>query len=110
MGDRIYHDFRQMQIPVEWVNASNDSRHYHPNEDSIKIITMHSSKGLEFPVICVPGLGYMPNKDQSTLEEARLMYVAMTRAIDQLIVTSHSQSLFTERLEKAMLKATVSGR
>lgn len=105
MGDRIYHDFRQMQIPVEWVNASSDSRHYHPNEDSIKLITMHSSKGLEFPVVCVPGLGYMPNKDQSMLEEARLMYVAMTRAIDQLIVTSHRQSLFTERLEKAVIKA-----
>jgi superfamily I DNA/RNA helicase len=47
----------------------------------------------------------MPNKDQSMLEEARLMYVAMTRAIDQLIVTSHRQSLFTERLEKAVIKA-----
>jgi superfamily I DNA/RNA helicase len=109
MGDRINQDFRRMQIPIEWVNASNDSRYYRPHEDSIKLITMHSSKGLEFPVVCVPGLGYMPYEDQSMLEEARLMYVAMTRAIDQLILTSHRQSVFTERLEKAVVKATVLG-
>ncbi|MEH2321914.1 3'-5' exonuclease [Nostoc sp.] len=25
----------------------------------IKLITMHSSKGLEFPVVCIPGIGYI---------------------------------------------------
>lgn len=95
-----------MQIPIEWVNANNDSRNYNPVEESIKLITMHSSKGLEFPVVCVPGVGYMPNENQELTEEARLMYVAMTRAIDQLIITCHRPSEFTNRVESALAKVT----
>jgi hypothetical protein len=106
MGDRIFQDFQQMQIPIEWVNANNDSRNYNPVEESIKLITMHSSKGLEFPVVCVPGVGYMPNENQELAEEARLMYVAMTRAIDQLIITCHRSSEFINRVESALAKVT----
>jgi superfamily I DNA/RNA helicase len=58
MGDRIYKDFQQAQIPVEWVNANSDSRNYYPAEQSIKLITMYSSKGLEFPVMLIPGIGF----------------------------------------------------
>ncbi|MEA5621178.1 3'-5' exonuclease [Cronbergia sp. UHCC 0137] len=107
MGDRISQDFRQMQIPIEWVNENNDSRNYNPDKESIKLITMHSSKGLEFPIVCIPGVGYMPNENQELAEEARLMYVAMTRAIDQLIITCHRSSEFTNRLENALTKVSV---
>jgi hypothetical protein len=106
MGDRIFQDFQRMHIPIEWVNANNDSRNYNPAEESIKLITMHSSKGLEFPVVCVPGVGYMPNENQELTEEARLMYVAMTRAIDQLIITCHRSSEFTNRVDLALAKVT----
>ncbi|HLO89409.1 MAG TPA: 3'-5' exonuclease [Nostocaceae cyanobacterium] len=104
IGDRIFENFQQQQIPIEWVNANNDSRNYSPNEQSIKLLTMHSSKGLEFSVVCIPGLGYMSKENQVFLEEARLMYVAMTRSIDQLIVTSHHSSEFTKRIDLALAK------
>ncbi|HLP87684.1 MAG TPA: 3'-5' exonuclease [Nostocaceae cyanobacterium] len=104
IGDRIFEDFQQQQIPVEWVNADNYSRNYNPGEQSIKLLTMHSSKGLEFSVVCIPGVGYMPKENQDFVEEARLMYVAMTRTIDQLIVTSHYSSEFTRRVESALSK------
>ena len=107
MGDRIYNDFQQMQIPIEWVNADSDSRNYHPDKDSIKLITMHSSKGLEFPVVFIPGVSYIPNQNQILAEEARLMYVSMTRAMEQLIITCHSSSEFTSRIESALLKVVV---
>lgn len=104
MGDRFFQDFQTMQIPIEWVNANNDSRNYNPAEESIKLLTMHSSKGLEFPIVCVPGLGYMPKENQEIADEARLMYVAMTRAIDQLIITCHRSSEFTNRVKSALSK------
>ncbi|MEH2268273.1 MAG: 3'-5' exonuclease [Nostoc sp.] len=106
MGDRIYNHFQQAQIPIEWVNGSSDSRNYHPAEQSIKLITMYSSKGLEFPVACIPGIGYMPDQygHGTPEEEARLLYVAMTRAIEQLILTCDRSSEFTNRLEKALGK------
>ncbi|MEH1827967.1 MAG: 3'-5' exonuclease [Nostoc sp.] len=105
-GDRIYNHFQQAQIPIEWVNANSDSRNYHPNEQSIKLITMYSSKGLEFPVVFIPGIGYMPDQygHGTPEEEARLLYVAMTRAIEQLILMSDRSSQFTSRLETALGK------
>lgn len=102
MGEDIYNHFQKMQIPIEWVNANSESRNYHPNEPSIKLMTMHSSKGLEFPVACIPGIGYMPDEYNTPAEEARLLYVAMTRAIEQLVLTSDRSSQFTRRLEKAL--------
>jgi superfamily I DNA/RNA helicase len=52
---------------------------------------MHAAKGLEFPVVFIAGSedGLMPYQRQSArtdlAEERRLLYVAMTRARDQLI-------------------------
>jgi hypothetical protein len=106
MGNCIFQDFQKMHIPIEWVNANNNSRNYNPAQESIKLITMHSSKGLEFPIVLIPGLGYMPNENQELGEEARLIYVAMTRAMEQLIITCHRSSEFTNRIESALSKVT----
>ncbi|MFH7028583.1 MAG: 3'-5' exonuclease [Heteroscytonema crispum UTEX LB 1556] len=89
---------------MEWLNANSDSRNYNAAEQSIKLMTMHSSKGLEFPVVFIPGIGYMPHQYNTPEEEARLLYVAMTRAIDQLIMTSDRTSVFTSRVESALAK------
>lgn len=106
MGEDIYNHFQQAQIPIEWVNANSESRNYHPDEQSIKLITMHSSKGLEFPVVCIPGIGFMPDQYNTPDEEARLLYVAMTRAIEQLILSCDRSSEFTNRLETVLGKVT----
>lgn len=109
MGENIYNSFQQAQIPIEWVNANSDSRNYHPAEQSIKLITMYSSKGLEFPVVLIPGIGYIPDQygHGTPEEEARLLYVAMTRAIEQLIMTCDRSSQFTSRLETVLGKVAV---
>lgn len=111
MGEDINKHFQQAQIPIEWVNADSQSRNYHPDEDSIKLITMHSSKGLEFPVVFIPGIGFMPDEYNTPEEEARLLYVAMTRAIDQLIMSCDTcgglrlrSFEFTSRLESVLGK------
>ncbi|MHC5718765.1 MAG: 3'-5' exonuclease, partial [Nostoc sp.] len=70
-------------------------------------ITMHSSKGLEFPVVLIPGIGFMPHEYNTPEEEARLLYVAMTRAMEQLILTSDRSSEFTSRLETVLGKVAV---
>jgi len=102
MGERIYQKFQSSHIPVEWVNESSASRVYQPTANSIKLITMHSSKGLEFPVVFIPGVGYLPNPYENPTEEARLLYVGMTRAINQLVMTYHHKSNFVARLQSAM--------
>lgn len=60
-------------------------------ESAVQLMTMHSAKGLEFPLVFIAGLeeGMFPsqqsNEEQGRLEEERrLCYVGMTRAMDKL--------------------------
>ncbi|MCQ4281360.1 hypothetical protein NA643_19960 [Pseudomonas stutzeri] len=46
---------------------------------------MHSSKGLEFGLVLIPGLGEMP-KREAEADKARLLYVVMTREIDRRVM------------------------
>ena len=67
-------------------------------------MTMHSSKGLEFPVVFILGLGHLPNVQGEITDEARLLYVAMTRAIEVLVLTGDRKSAFVARLKGALLE------
>ena len=67
------------------------------NPDSVTLITVHNTKGLEFPRVIITGLesGIFPRDDKSgddLEEERRLMYVGCTRAMDELCLTSCSVS------------------
>jgi DNA helicase-2/ATP-dependent DNA helicase PcrA len=78
--------------------------------DGVRLMTLYQAKGLEFPIVIVPQLvdgewptregwsGYFPREllreavpegDLHTEEERRLLYVAMTRAQERLILTTH---------------------
>ncbi len=69
---------------------------------TVKVITMHSSKGLEFPVVLIPGLGRMPGQGKDESEEARLLYVAMTRATERLVMLHDRESVFSQRIRHAI--------
>ena len=62
-------------------------------KDSVKLMTIHTAKGLEFPYVFVCGLneGIFPNKHVNTMdkleEERRLAYVAFTRAENALFLS-----------------------
>lgn len=63
--------------------------------DSVTLITLHNTKGLEFPRVIITGLetGIFPRQDKTGSdleEERRLFYVGITRAKNQLYITSCS--------------------
>jgi len=65
-----------------------------PDADAITLMTVHTAKGLEYPMVCVTGLedGLFPLSrsfdDPAALEEERrLLYVAITRAGDRLMLS-----------------------
>lgn len=82
---------------------------YNKDQETIKLMTIHQSKGLEFPYVFVIGLteGIFPNhrtirerKLQGLEEERRLMYVAITRAEKALFLTESEGYNYTTRTDK----------
>lgn len=86
---------RYRQLPHEVRKGSGT---FNPLADTIKILTMHVSKGLEFPVVAVSGAGHMPEEGHDEAEEARLFYVAATRATQRLIIPLSGSGKFAARL------------
>ena len=96
--------------------------------DSVSLMTLHGSKGLEFPAVILYGvrknsipLEYFKNRksgsgreedpEDGLQEERRLFYVGMTRAKEELVLlTSGEPSAFLSELpEEALLQETVRG-
>ena len=75
---------------------------FNPLADTIKLLTMHVSKGLEFPIVAVAGTGQMPAEGHDEAEEARLFYVAATRATQRLIIPLSGSGKFAARLAGAL--------
>lgn len=63
--------------------------------DGVALITMHGSKGLEFNNVAIITVeeGVVPSPKAPVEEERRLMFVAMTRAKNRLLMTSSGQNL-----------------
>lgn len=79
---------------LENISLVSDIDGYDENEDSAVLMTIHSAKGLEFPIVFLSGLeeGLFPGMrsmelDDDIEEERRLCYVAITRAKEQLYIT-----------------------
>lgn len=71
-----------------------------PNSNNkVQLMTVHASKGLEFPVVFCPGWeeGIFPSKrattDEEIAEERRLAYVAVTRAEKEIYITNAKSRL-----------------
>ena len=86
---------RRLQVPHTVRRRPGDFR---PEADTVKILTMRVSKGLEFPLVAIPGLGRLPAPDEDDKDAARLFYVAATRATEQLLVTVSGDGRLGQRL------------
>lgn len=93
---------------IEFVLAAdNTKRHIFHGKPAVKVMTIHSSKGLEFDTVFIPGVcevaGYRASSPEALLGGAKLLYVGMTRALGRLVMLYHSPGPIPERLEAAIL-------
>ncbi len=79
---------------LEEVALVSDVDNYDENADAVVLMTAHSAKGLEFPVVFLPGAeegifpGLQSMHDEAELEEERrLAYVALTRAKEKIFIS-----------------------
>ena len=87
---------------------------YEFGDDKVKILTMHSIKGLEFKVVIMIGLNSksiplkisaMDDEESSETRERKLMYVGMTRATERLFLTADgTPSKFISDINSKFLK------
>src|SRR4029453_4804528 len=76
---------------LEQITLASDGDGWDEAADHVSVMTLHASKGLEFPVVYVLAVeqGILPHerslgKDEDVEEERRLCFVGMTRAMKQL--------------------------
>lgn len=87
---------------LEGITLSSDLDNMEETEDSVTLMTLHSAKGLEFPVVFLVGMeegifpGYKSIGEPKELEEERrLCYVGITRAKENLFLTcSKKRTIF----------------
>jgi DNA helicase II / ATP-dependent DNA helicase PcrA len=91
-----------LELLLEQVALSSDTDELNREADAVQVMTVHSAKGLEFPIVFIIGLeeGIFPHS-RSTLspqemeEERRLMYVALTRAKEKIyLLHTDSRTIF----------------
>jgi superfamily I DNA/RNA helicase len=88
-------------IAVQAMQAQGATR-FDWSRPSVKLITMHSAKGLEFPLVFIAGLDSMPWKDEPLEEEVRLLYVGMTRSTQELVLTASGMSPIVQRVKNSL--------
>ncbi len=83
---------------LEGITLTSDIDNMEEQEETITLMTLHSAKGLEFPVVFLVGMeegifpGYQSQMDPKELEEERrLCYVGITRAKENLFLTCSKQ-------------------
>ena len=87
-------DQTELSAFLEQITLMADIDNHDEDEDAVVLMTLHSAKGLEFPVVFMPGMenGMFPGNaafegDHSMEEERRLCYVGITRAMKKLYLT-----------------------
>lgn len=95
VAEEVAQAFEEVGLPFAWLRDAK-SKNFDPGRDCVRLMTAQSSKGLQYKVGVVAGVGYWPWNNEP--DEARLLYVAMTRAVDDLVLTSSKKSAFSDRL------------
>jgi superfamily I DNA/RNA helicase len=110
MGEKLKEAMLAERVPLQWLDSAKTKKQFRPADQTVKLMTMHSSKGLEFPVVAVVGVGFMPVDSADEASEAKLLYVALTRSTEKLLVTAHKQTHFISELSIASHPAEMAAK
>jgi DNA helicase II / ATP-dependent DNA helicase PcrA len=94
---------------IEEVSLASDTDHIDQNKQMVHLMTLHSAKGLEFPVVFMIGLeeGLIPHSramvsEEEMEEERRLTYVGITRAKERVYFIHTRQRILFGTLQMNM--------
>ena len=96
-ADTLQRALKREGIPHAWLKDTASKKAYDANAERIALLTRQSSKGLEFDTVVLAGLGGLKDDEQNLESEVRLLYVGMTRARQQLLLTGSGGNWFVGR-------------
>ena len=92
---------QQAGIPLQNPISSDERKHYRPDPEKILLCTLHSSKGGEFPRVIISGVDTLhDDSEEQRQQNARLLYVGMTRAQSHLLLTAAGENTYTRLLNQ----------
>lgn len=97
-GKAMHKRLAEENIPHCWLGNNAEKKHYQPDADKVVLVTIHSSKGLEFPRVMMLGTTQARQEEDRMPQLARLLYVGMTRAQQRLLITTSAQDSLSEKM------------
>ncbi|MDO9005038.1 MAG: 3'-5' exonuclease [Aquabacterium sp.] len=89
------------RVAFQSMNADG-FRRFDWRRPSVKLVTLHSAKGLEFTSVFILALQTLPYKGEALDDEVRLLYVGMTRANRDLVLSASGRSVIVDRVKSAL--------
>jgi superfamily I DNA/RNA helicase len=86
-GKRIAHQLQALGIPHLLVATRSGKWAFDPQKAQVNILSVQSSKGLEFRSVIFIGLGQIEISESQAAQNIKLLYVGMTRAKERLVIT-----------------------
>jgi superfamily I DNA/RNA helicase len=96
IGERFARVFATHEIPVDVAKANRNR--VSAAVAAVRLLSMHTAKGLEFPCVAIGGLGALGRHGGDIEDDIRLTYVAITRATHEAFLTYSRSSPLVERL------------
>jgi superfamily I DNA/RNA helicase len=96
IGERFAGVFAKSRIPVDVAKANKNRVKI--SLDAVRLLSMHTAKGLEFPCVAVGGLGALGRNGTDIADDVRLTYVAVTRATHEAFLTYSRVSPLVQRI------------
>jgi superfamily I DNA/RNA helicase len=96
IGERVAQVLTRHGMPIDM--AKNNKNRVSTKRMAVRLLSMHTAKGLEFPCVAIAGLGSLGRHGEPIEECVRLTYVGVTRATHEALLTYSSDSVLVQRL------------
>ena len=96
IGERVAQILTRHEVPIDM--AKNNKNRVSTKRVAVRLLSMHTAKGLEFPCVAIAGLGLLGRHGEPIEDCVRLTYVGVTRATHEALLTYSSESALVQRL------------
>ena len=96
IGEKVAQILTKHGVPIDM--AKNNRNRISTKKMAVRLLSMHTAKGLEFPCVAIAGLGFLGRHGEAIEECVRLTYVGVTRATHEALLTYSSESALVQRL------------